>query len=128
MEDRIIRSSRISLSDQFSCTGADPFLLEWLEAYSEKKPTPLLLSAGSPFQKKVMEALAEIPFGKTVSYQQLAKTCGAPKGARAIGNACGKNPFPLLIPCHRVLRADGKLGGFSCGLEIKKRLLEFEAG
>lgn len=84
------------------------------------------LSSGTPFQHKVMKALSEIPFGHTVSYQELATLCGSPRGARAVGNACGRNPFPLFIPCHRVIQHNGKLGGFALDLEIKKRLLEFE--
>ena len=65
--------------------------------------------------------------GKTVSYQELATMTGHPKSARAAGSACGRNPCPLIIPCHRVITSAGKLGGFTAGLEIKKLLLAFEA-
>lgn len=126
MEGNSIISSKLTLADCFQCSGADAPLLKWLESYSEGKAAPLSFLSGGKFQQEVMKALSSIPFGKTMTYQQLAELCGTPKGARAIGNACGKNPYPLFVPCHRVLRTGGALGGFSGGLEIKKRLLEFE--
>jgi O-6-methylguanine DNA methyltransferase len=84
---------------------------------------PLDLSVGTPFQIKVWTALLQIPAGQTKSYSQLAAALGAPKAARAVGSACGANPIPLLIPCHRVLASGGGLGGFSGGLHWKHRLL-----
>ncbi len=75
----------------------------------------------------VWEALVSIPFGQRLTYLDLAKSIGKAGAARAAGSACGRNPMPLLIPCHRVIRAGGSLGGFSMGVEIKKRLLAFEA-
>lgn len=128
MRGEEILSSRLTLSDQFICTGANAVLIEWFKAYAEGKAKPFSLEAGSLFQKRVMQALNGIPFGQIISYQELAAICGAPKAARAIGNACARNPFPLFVPCHRVIRSNGKLGGFACDLEIKRRLLEFEAG
>jgi O-6-methylguanine DNA methyltransferase len=80
----------------------------------------------TPFRWRVWEALRRIPPGKTVSYGELARRIGAPGAARAIGSACGANPVPVLIPCHRVLAANGRLGGFSGGLQWKRRLLEIE--
>ena len=88
---------------------------------------PLDLAAGTPFQKKVWAALRQIPAGQTESYGRLAAALGAPKAARAVGSACGANPIPLLIPCHRVLPSGGGLGGFSGGLHWKRRLLAWEA-
>lgn len=126
MEGNSIVSSTLTLADCFQSTGADTLLLEWLEAYSEGKAAPLPLISGTEFQRKVLKALCSIPFGKTLTYQELAEKCGTPKGARAIGNACGKNPFPLFVPCHRVIRKGGALGGFAAELEVKKRLLAFE--
>jgi O-6-methylguanine DNA methyltransferase len=87
---------------------------------------PMDLSAGSDFQKKVWAAMREIPFGETVSYQELATRIGNPQACRAVGGACGANPIPVLIPCHRVLAANRGLGGFSGGLDWKKRLLALE--
>lgn len=87
---------------------------------------PLDLSSGTDFQREVWGALQKISFGKTKSYSEIAVAVGRPKGARAAGSACGANPIPLLIPCHRVLAAGGKLGGFSGGLDWKRKLLQRE--
>jgi methylated-DNA-[protein]-cysteine S-methyltransferase len=82
---------------------------------------------GSEFQKKVWWALREIPFGKTRSYLDLASALGSPKAVRAVGAANGKNPLSIVVPCHRVIGADGSLTGFAGGLEAKARLLALEA-
>jgi methylated-DNA-[protein]-cysteine S-methyltransferase len=82
---------------------------------------------GSEFQNRVWRALTEIPFGQTRSYFDLAKTIGSPKACRAVGAANGKNPLPIVIPCHRVIGADGTLTGFGGGLETKATLLALEA-
>jgi O-6-methylguanine DNA methyltransferase len=87
---------------------------------------PLDIRAGTEFQRSVWLALREIPSGKTRSYGEVAAAICSPKATRAVGSACGANPIPLLIPCHRVLANGGKLGGFSGGLEWKKRLLAIE--
>jgi len=81
---------------------------------------------GTPFQKKVWSALAKIPYGKTRSYQDVARAIGHPKAFRAVGNANGNNPIPLIIPCHRVIETNGGLGGFGHGLKVKRLLLDFE--
>lgn len=81
---------------------------------------------GTPFQKKVWSALAKIPYGKTRSYQDVARAIGHPKAFRAVGNANGNNPIPLIIPCHRVIESNGGLGGFGHGIKVKKQLLDFE--
>jgi methylated-DNA-[protein]-cysteine S-methyltransferase len=83
---------------------------------------------GTAFQKKVWQALREIPFGRTKSYLDLAKTVGSPRASRAVGAANGKNPLSIIVPCHRVVGADGALTGFAGGLEIKAALLALEAG
>ena len=83
---------------------------------------------GTPFQKKVWQALLEIPYGQTISYKQLAQAIDNPKAVRAVGAANGKNPIFVIIPCHRVVGADGSLTGFAYGLELKRRLLEIESG
>jgi len=82
---------------------------------------------GSEFQKRVWSALKEIPFGKTRSYLDLAKTIGLPKASRAVGAANGKNPLSIILPCHRVVGASGALTGFAGGLETKAMLLTLEA-
>jgi methylated-DNA-[protein]-cysteine S-methyltransferase len=81
---------------------------------------------GTPFQKKVWSALARIPYGQTRSYKGVARAIGHPKAFRAVGNANGQNPIPLIIPCHRVIENSGGLGGFGHGIKVKKQLLDFE--
>jgi methylated-DNA-[protein]-cysteine S-methyltransferase len=81
---------------------------------------------GTSFQKQVWEALLAIPFGETRSYGQIANQLGNPKATRAVGAANGQNPIPIIVPCHRVIGANGKLTGFGGGLEIKDQLLALE--
>lgn len=89
---------------------------------------PVVLDGFSSFSSKVLTACRNIRFGETISYAGLAKKAGRPAASRAVGNALAKNPLPLIIPCHRVLRTDGKLGGFSApgGISFKKRMLALE--
>jgi|DewCreStandDraft_4_1066084.scaffolds.fasta_scaffold08596_4 methylated-DNA-[protein]-cysteine S-methyltransferase len=81
---------------------------------------------GTHFQCKVWKALFEIPYGEVRSYGELARTLGRSGAARAVGAAAGKNPLPVIVPCHRLIGAGGSLTGFSAGLAIKRRLLELE--
>lgn len=81
---------------------------------------------GSDFQQQVWDALRQIPVGQTRSYAQLAQAIGQPAALRAVGTACGANPVAVLIPCHRVLRSDGSLGGYHWGVELKRHLLQRE--
>lgn len=81
---------------------------------------------GTEFQKRVWNALKEIPFGETKSYGDIAKIIGNEKAARAVGMANNKNPIPIIIPCHRVIGANGKLVGYAGGLHIKEKLLKIE--
>ena len=85
-----------------------------------------LAPAGSDFQRRVWSELARIPFGATVSYAELAARAGRPGAARAAGRANATNPIPIVLPCHRVLGANGSLTGYAGGLETKRRLLELE--
>jgi len=82
--------------------------------------------AGTSFQKDVWRALSQIPFGKTVAYKDIAKNIKNPKAVRAVGGANGKNPFCIIVPCHRVIAADGSIGGYAGGVSLKRRLLEIE--
>lgn len=82
--------------------------------------------SGTTFQKLVWKALLKIPYGKTVSYKEIAEITGHPRASRAVGSACGENPIPIIIPCHRVISSNGGLGGYSAGVEIKKELLKLE--
>ncbi|TJZ54481.1 methylated-DNA--[protein]-cysteine S-methyltransferase [Streptomyces piniterrae] len=86
---------------------------------------PLALR-GTPFQRRVWAALRTIPYGETTSYGQLAERLGAPSAARAVGLANGRNPVGIIVPCHRVVGADGSLTGYGGGLDRKRRLLAFE--
>ena len=81
---------------------------------------------GTPFQQKVWAALQEIPAGTTVTYTDIANRIGTPRAVRAVGTACGQNPVSIAVPCHRVLRGDGSLGGYRWGLERKRVLLDRE--
>ena len=83
---------------------------------------------GTAFQIKVWKEIAKIPYGETRTYKQLAESIGHPKSYRAVANACGKNPYAPYIPCHRVIRSDGNLGGYSAkgGVGKKRRMLEEE--
>jgi methylated-DNA-[protein]-cysteine S-methyltransferase len=97
--------------------------------YSGQKatfPDKLDLGEATPFQRQVWEACREIPYGETKSYAWIARQTGKPGAARAAGQALGKNPLPIVVPCHRVLSSDGGLGGFTGGLATKKRLLALE--
>lgn len=90
--------------------------------------TPVDLSGLTPFQQQVLKAASEIPRGQVVSYAELARRIGRPRAARAVGQALGRNPVPLVIPCHRVLASDGSLGGYSGrgGVRTKRALLKLE--
>jgi|TARA_S200000501_G_scaffold359512_1_gene385514 methylated-DNA-[protein]-cysteine S-methyltransferase len=83
---------------------------------------------GTDFQIKVWNAISKIPKGKVKTYKELARSIRKPKASRAVANACGKNPFPIKIPCHRVIRSDGRLGGYSGngGIKTKRKLLRSE--
>ena len=106
-------------------------LMERLRAYfSGHKvdfPDELDLSAATAFQCQVWEITRLIPYGETRSYAWVAEQIKRPKAARAVGQALGRNPLPVIVPCHRVLNTDGKLGGFSEGLEMKRQLLFLES-
>ncbi len=81
--------------------------------------------SGTEFQEAVWKALSGIGYGKTQTYKQIAESIGRPDAYRAVGNACGKNSLPILVPCHRAVAADG-IGGFSCGLDVKTKLMLIE--
>ncbi len=100
-----------------------------LDAYfaGHPAPPPPLDLHGTPFQLAVWRALTEIPWGEVRTYGELAAALGVPGGARAVGAANGRNPVAILVPCHRVVAADGRLGGYTGGLELKRELLAHEA-
>lgn len=88
-------------------------------------PLDLRLAAG--FRREVLGHLTDVPYGRTVSYTELAAASGRPRAVRAAASACATNPIPLVVPCHRVLRSDGSLGGYLAGLDVKRTLLSLES-
>ncbi|MBM3877889.1 MAG: methylated-DNA--[protein]-cysteine S-methyltransferase [Verrucomicrobia bacterium] len=108
-----IRQTRAALDDGLA--GRDP-----------RELPPLDLAAGTDFQRRVWRELLKIPSGRTRSYGEVASRLGKPGAARAVGAACGANPVPVLVPCHRVLASNRTLGGFSGGVNWKQRLLAAE--
>lgn len=122
---------------QTSATSPSPLIRQWhhltktaveaiLAGNIPKDFPPLDLAAGTEFQRQVWKALRTIRLGTTRSYGAVAKIIGKPAAVRAVGGACGANPIPLLVPCHRVLAANQRIGGFSGGLEWKQKLLARE--
>ena len=110
---------------------AEPFreVTRQLTAYFEgslKEFDLELAPQGTPFQLRVWEELQRIPYGETISYGELAQRIGNPSASRAVGAANGRNPIPIVIPCHRVIGAGGSLTGFGGGLEVKRALLDLE--
>ncbi len=120
-------------ADPAAVRDAAPFseLIAQLDDYFAGRPVrfdiPMSL-AGTEFQRRVWAALREIPHGETISYGQLARRLGMPGASRAVGLANGRNPIAIVIPCHRVIGADGRLTGYGGGLERKAWLLRHEAG
>lgn len=104
--------------------------IRWLDAYfSGQKPQCSALPlkpAGTKFQQQVWQILTRIPYGQTVTYGQIAKMLGIPRAAQAVGGAVGHNPVSIIIPCHRVVGADGRLTGYAAGLDKKGLLLRHE--
>jgi methylated-DNA-[protein]-cysteine S-methyltransferase len=103
-------------------------LILYLEGKLRKFTVKLDLRGTTPFQRKVWRATCKIPYGQVRTYAWIADKLGDPNSARAVGNALGKNPIPIFIPCHRVVGAHGGLGGFSAGLGFKRWLLSLESG
>ena len=119
--------------DRCGPRAAEPFaeVMRQLDEYFDRRRTFFdlrLAPAGTPFQRRVWQALTEIPYGETISYGELARRIGRPDLARAVGTANGQNPIAVIVPCHRVIGANGKLVGYGGGLDNKRRLLELESG
>lgn len=118
--------------EQGARNDSDPLLEKAWSAYSNFLKTPEELSLipirveGTAFQRQVWEALETIPTGSRQTYQQLANSIGQPSAVRAVASACARNSIALRIPCHRILRSDGGLGGYRWGLALKRRLLSSE--
>lgn len=125
------KAGRVMLPEQVK-DNKHPVLLETMKQLDEyfagerKKFDLPLKPIGTEFQKKVWSALRKIPFGVTKSYGELAMEIGSPKASRAVGAANGRNPISIVVPCHRVIGANGKLTGFAGGLDVKEVLLSRE--
>ncbi|BCS82037.1 methylated-DNA--[protein]-cysteine S-methyltransferase [Anaerocellum diazotrophicum] len=129
-DDSIVSVQFVTKKDEeeLICPVVKEAILQ-LEEYFEGKRTNFELKLqlqGTEFQKRVWSKLIDVPFGSVISYRELAKKVGMPQGSRAVGNAVGKNPAVIIVPCHRVIKSDGTLGGFSAGIDKKKWLLEHE--
>lgn len=99
---------------------------EYLSGSRTAFSLPLDLSGATAFQRAVINGILTIPYAQTISYRDLATLIGRPQASRAVGNACATSPLPIVIPCHRILRSDGKLGGYLGGRTIKRFLLDME--
>jgi methylated-DNA-[protein]-cysteine S-methyltransferase len=102
-------------------------LQEYLAGARSEFSASVDLSGSRPFDRRVLEAARLIPFGEVIPYAELARRIAMPGAARAVGNALGRNPVAIVVPCHRVVRTDGSLGGYGGGLEYKERLLRLES-
>lgn len=113
--------------DAFSPLHLEAF--KQLEEYFKRQRTTFELPikfVGTPFQKKVWQQLLNIPYGQVINYEQLAQRIEQPTAFRAVGNANGKNPLPIIVPCHRVINKNGHIGGYTGGVEVKETLLKLE--
>jgi len=110
----------------FAVEKAKLQLAEYLSGQRKNFDLPLDLQQGTEFQQKVWRALQNIPYGQTRSYGAIAKEVGSPRGARAVGNAVHENPFLIVVPCHRVIKGDGTIGGFGEGIMVKRNLFAVE--
>jgi methylated-DNA-[protein]-cysteine S-methyltransferase len=109
---------------------AERELTEYFAGRRQTFEVPLDLSGWPPFTEKILEELRKVPYGETLTYGELAARAGCPRAARAVGQVMAANPLPIVIPCHRVVAANGRLGGYSggAGLPTKQWLLAFEQG
>lgn len=114
------------LDDYFAGKQTENAVMLKKDALNQKNVARIIVRPkGTAFQQRVWQALLTIPYGETVSYGEIARMVGC-KSAQAVGQAVGANPIALLIPCHRVITAHGKLGGYAYGIELKRHLLEWE--
>ncbi len=149
MESFSIRSKKLPPL-RIDCKNGHVSAVHWNNRASTRRPTPKSLKPlrrdleayfagecvdfdwpfdweqGTPFQQEVWQALRRVPYGETRSYAWIAEQVGRPQAVRAVGNANGRNPFSLVVPCHRIICSDGSIGGYTGGLAIKQRLLEIE--
>jgi len=128
LEDRIKKEFPDGREGGHALAEAKRQILEYFDGGRKKFEMPLDLSYATPFQQKVYQTMLAIPFGRVQTYRWLAEKIGNPKSLRAVGSANGKNRWPLVVPCHRIVGSDGRLTGFSApgGLDLKAELLRLE--
>jgi methylated-DNA-[protein]-cysteine S-methyltransferase len=114
------------VADWNAIAGVARQLREYFGGQRDRFEVPLDFSGVSPFTRSVLTATAQIPYGSLSTYRDIAQQVGRPSATRAVGNALGRNPIPVIVPCHRVIRSDHSLGGYTGDLEIKERLLSLE--
>lgn len=119
------RKRPVSMGSSRFLAQAERELREYFEGRRRKFSVPLDFD-GTEFQRKVWRELAKIPYGKTISYSDLAARIGHDRAVRAVGTANGRNPLSIVVPCHRVIAANGALGGYTAGLKVKSELLAIE--
>ena len=130
IKSRLLKNLPTAQFDKTFCK----ILQDQITAYFEgdyikfSRDIPLILDGFSSFGTSILTTCREIEIGQTITYCQLAKKAGRPNASRAVGSTLAKNPLPLIIPCHRIIRSDGKMGGFSApgGITLKKKMLELE--
>jgi len=134
LSDARIARGRPHKADKAHCRAieildaAERQIVEYLAGKRTAFDVPLATPQATDFMRAVWRACSAIPYGQTQPYRWIAQRIGRPKASRAVGTALGANPLPLLVPCHRVVRGDGSLGGFGGGLDLKQRLLKLERG
>ncbi len=120
----------VDARNDFECSAFNYNVMEQLDEYFAGRlftfNIPVEINAATEFEKKVYDALLSIRYGKTKTYKELAQMIGVPGGSRAVGNALAKNPVPLVMPCHRIIKSNGQIGKFALGTDAKKYLLDFE--
>ncbi len=130
LKSRLIRNLSHAKHDKFIFKHLQKQIIDYFKGNCAnfKQNIPIALDGLSPFAVSVLSICRKITYGHTITYGQLAKMARSPGVARAVGNALAKNPLPLIIPCHRVIRKDGNIGGFTApgGKKVKKRLLQHE--
>ncbi|MCL0053233.1 methylated-DNA--[protein]-cysteine S-methyltransferase [Dehalococcoidales bacterium] len=134
LPQRSAQEVRQRLGDRVNCAIWSPRLFDdlikrlriYFGGHNAAFPDELDLSPATPFQREVWEITRLIPYGETRSYAWVAEQIGRPKAVRAVGQALSRNPLPIIIPCHRVVTSEGKLGGYSGGVEMKRYLLYLE--
>jgi methylated-DNA-[protein]-cysteine S-methyltransferase len=131
IKSRLLKNLPAARFDKSFCKNLQQQITAYFEGGIIKfsRDVPLILDGFTSFGTSVLRTCRKIELGQTITYGQLAKKAGRPNASRAVGSTLAKNPMPLIIPCHRIIRSDGKLGGFSApgGISVKKKMLKLES-